>query len=416
MVLRGDGERVNVDTRARDVCEVLEWLNKVEVITRALLEAIVAVELKDGRYYWVSASGTLNERVRVARIKNGCVPEIGVVEWLLTVVLVYNRVVAADEIVTLDYPREELDWVVKVKAEVVRCGRDACLARELELLNEVLVRLLGHLTALIRVKVDVIYEERASEEALVLNVCVNRCVVRPAHVLNAGEINKDLDLVVLEGDERERKPWVTAVEELKRDVERVSGGALACSRRRYWLRVAISRAYILTALTSGRKKVYKLGDVTKHTGVTTLLTDWERELVPDVHPITILLIDLLATDLELNLVNKVVARPVKPAESGRSIRRSRYRDINLRERGLDVSLPDKVTVTGDVTRNILAVERGCAVEWLLNRLNREVRVATVYNLEESNLGVTRKIHILSAISYKLHKTTRHSIFQQREYY
>jgi hypothetical protein len=32
-------------------------------------------------------------------------------------------------------------------------------------------------------------------------------------------------------------------------------------------------------------------------------------------------------------------------------------------------------------------------------------VATVHRLEESNLGVTRQVHILRAISYELHETT-----------
>jgi hypothetical protein len=36
-------------------------------------------------------------------------------------------------------------------------------------------------------------------------------------------------------------------------------------------------------------------------------------------------------------------------------------------------------------------------------------VAPVDNLEEGNLRVARKIHVLSAISYKLHKTATHFI-------
>jgi hypothetical protein len=32
-------------------------------------------------------------------------------------------------------------------------------------------------------------------------------------------------------------------------------------------------------------------------------------------------------------------------------------------------------------------------------------VATVHRLEKSNLGVTRQVHILGAISHELHETT-----------
>ena len=408
MVLGGDGEGVAVDARGGYVGEVLEGLYQVEVITGALLEAIVAVELDESGYYRVNTGGTLNERVRVARVKDGGVPEIGVVERLLAVVLVDNGVVAADEIITLYYPREELNGVVEVHADLVGGGRDALLASELELLDEVLVRALGELATLISVKVDVIYEQRASLEALVLYVRVDRGVGGPAHVLYAGEINKNLHLVVLEADQRQGKARVAAVEELQRDVQGVSRGALAYGSRRYRLSVAISRAYILTALTSGGEEVYKLRYVTYHTGVTTLLAYRERELVPDVHPVTILLIDLLATDLKLYLLDQVVARPVEPAESSRSIRRG-LRDVNLGKRSLYVRLPDQIAVARDLARYVLAVEGGSAVEGLLDRLNREVRVAAIYHLEESNFRVTGKVHILSTISYELHKTARHCI-------
>jgi hypothetical protein len=36
-------------------------------------------------------------------------------------------------------------------------------------------------------------------------------------------------------------------------------------------------------------------------------------------------------------------------------------------------------------------------------------VAAIYHLEESNFRVTGKVHILSTISYELHKTARHCI-------
>ena len=62
---------------------------------------------------------------------------------------------------------------------------------------------------------------------------------------------------------------------------------------------------------------------------------------------------------------------------------------------------DQVAVAADRARDTLA-EVGRAVERLLDRLHREVRVATVYHLEERDLRVARQIDILRAVGYKLH--------------
>jgi len=48
----------------------------------------------------------------------------------------------------------------------------------------------------------------------------------PAEVLDLVELEVDLDLVVLESDQRERKARVAAEPELERDVERVLRGAV----------------------------------------------------------------------------------------------------------------------------------------------------------------------------------------------
>ena len=48
----------------------------------------------------------------------------------------------------------------------------------------------------------------------------------PAEVLDFLELEVDLDLVVLEGDQREREARVAAEPELERDVQRVLRGAV----------------------------------------------------------------------------------------------------------------------------------------------------------------------------------------------
>ena len=413
VVLGSYRERVRVDTRGRYVREVLVRLNPVEVVAAALLEAVMAVELDESRHNGVVAGKALDESVRVARLEDGAVPRIGVVERLLAMVVVYSVVVAADEVIALNNPREELDGVVEVHAELVGRGSDRLLASELELLDEVLVRVLGKLAALIRVEVDVVNEERASLETLLAHVRSDGGLVGPAHVLYRGKVNLDLDLVVLEGNQRESKTGVAAVEELKRNVKRVRGSTPADSRRLNGGVVAIRGAGIITGLATALKQVDKLRDVANHASVSALLARRKRELVPDVHPVAVLLINLLATNLQLDLLDKVVAGPVEPAEVAiaevGAVLAKNIHQVNLGERGLNVRLPDEITVARDLARDVLAAEGGRAVERLLDRLDRKVRVAPVDNLEEGNLRVARKIHVLSAISYKLHKTATHFI-------
>jgi hypothetical protein len=238
---------------------------------------------------------------------------------------------------------------------------------------------------------------------------VHGVLVRPAHVLNRGEINMDLDLVILEGNKRESKTGVAAVEELKRDIERVSRGTAANLRSLRRVRVTGGGTGIVAISSSGIEGVYELGHVTYHASVTALLAGGKRKLVPDVHPVAILLINLLTSNLELDLLDKVVAGPVEPAE--RSIaeigRGELVRKLDLRKRSLNIRLPDEITVAGNLASNISATEIGRTSKGLLDRLNREVGMPAVVYLEEGNLRVTRDIHILSAISYKLHKTATH---------
>ena len=132
----------------------------------------------------------------------------------------------------MNNPDELLARVVEVELELVGRGRDRLTARELERLDEVLVGDLGELAALVRVKVDVVNVERGGDKVVVVDAVTNRVEVRrdlgrdvPAEVADVVELEVDADLVVLEGDERERKARVAAEPELEGDVERVLRGA-----------------------------------------------------------------------------------------------------------------------------------------------------------------------------------------------
>ena len=264
---------------------------------------------------------------------------------------------------------------------------------------------LGELAALISVEVDVVDIERSGDKVGVGNTVTDgvgvgelgRCL--PAEVLEVVEDQVDTDLVVLEGDQGERKTRVAAEPELERDVECVLGGALADLVGG----VGLARGAVIVAiLTTLGDEVGELRNVANHLGIASLLASLLGELVPDVEPLSVVLVDALTADLELNLLDKVVTDPVEPAELGTRAVRARERDLG--ESSLEVHAVDQVTVALDGACDCLAEARG-TVERVLDRLHGEVSVTAVNHLEKSNLGVSREVNILSAIGYELHKTT-----------
>ena len=120
-----------------------------------------------------------------------------------------------------------------------------------------------------------------------------------------------------------------------------------------------------------------------------------RELGPDLHPVAVLAVNALATDLELDLVDQAVADVVQPAEARTA------REVNLGEDYLDVRLVHQIGVAVDDGRYAL-VEVSLSVEGNLNRLHSEVRVALVQNLPEGDLGIAGDVNILRAVAHKLH--------------
>ena len=70
MLLGLEGERVDVDADGGDVRVVLEGLDLVEVAALTNLEAVVAVELEEGRDDGVVARHALDTRDGVARLEH----------------------------------------------------------------------------------------------------------------------------------------------------------------------------------------------------------------------------------------------------------------------------------------------------------------------------------------------------------
>jgi len=251
LVLLGlERERVDVDADRGDVGVVLVRLDQVEVAALTLVKAVVAVELDLRRYDRVAARHALNTGNRVARFEDRAIPPVRVVERLLALEGVNDGRFARNERVALDDPDKLLRGVVEVELDLVGRRRDRLAARELELLNQVLVRDLGEAAALIRVEVDVVNIERRRDEARRLEVDVRRIRrrARPAEVAERVELEPDLDLVVLERDEGERKTRVAVEPELEGHVERVLGRAVRDLRRRVGLARRAGAVAVLTAL------------------------------------------------------------------------------------------------------------------------------------------------------------------------
>ena len=215
-------------------------------------------------------------------------------------------------LVRLDDPDKLLARVVEVELDLVGRRTDRLITSELELLDEVLVRVLGHAAALVGVKEDVVNVERGGNKRLVVSLgnlggSTNARVEAadsPEALVNRAEVEVNLDLVVLEGDERKRKARVAAVPELERHVE---GG----------LREGVARGAdllggggVARAVNGGEVRVGevgKLGGVANHLVVATLLLLGEGELVPDVHPVAVLAVNALATNLNLNGLDKLLS-------------------------------------------------------------------------------------------------------------
>ena len=212
-----------------------------------------------------------------------------------------RRVRAVDERVTLDDPEELLDGVVKVQLDLVGRARDGLSASVLDLLDEVLVALLGKAAALLRVEVHVVNIQRGGREGLGgsrKGKTSSRLGVLA--VLPGLEIHVDADLVVLEGNQGDGKARVAAEPELERDVQRLGGSAAARHARDGRLR---GGARGIEGDTSRALHEGKVVGVTDERVERLHGTRLRRQLGPDLHPVTILAVNALTTNLNLNLLD-----------------------------------------------------------------------------------------------------------------
>jgi hypothetical protein len=372
LVLLGlEREGVGVHTRVGAARVVVVGLDLVEVLTLLGLEAILAVEdeLELGEGTGVLLSEVLVGAVLAARdkgntrrVSGGDVAVAGELNegvglkdnlggtWVLGEVPERGGNVRGRGVV--EAPHELLDGVVVGEALVLGSAGSShgVRASVLDLLNEVLMTLLREAAALLGVKVDVVgpdLEDGGAEVGLE----------------SGGEIEINADLVVLEGNEGEVETGVAVEEEDEGEVDSVasSGGS--------------------------------------HLSPVSLLGLIEVELGVETPPALVGLVNALTTDGKLGRRDGTLGHPVGIITiSGAGVSRGRLE--------LNVHVTDKITVAGNSHGDATGVG-GSTVDGLLDVLHREVSVALVDRLEESNLGVTSEVHILGTVSDELHKTTGH---------
>src|SRR5210317_1462682 len=337
VLLRLEREGVRVHTGGGATGVVVVRLDLVEVLALLLLEAVLAVEDKlegielTGVLLGESLSGELGGVHGGAKVGDGH-EAVGVKATGSLVGLESNL---SDKVLRGEVPQgrlrggvgeaphELLDGVVVREADLLGgTSVDGVGTGVLNLLDQVLVTLLGEATTLLGVQVDVVGPHLEHG-----GVAVGGEVGR--------KVNVNADLVVLERNEGQVETGVAVEEEEQGKVD-----SLAV-------------------------------DGSGHLAVSGLLGLIEVKLGVQTPPLLVVLVDALTTDGKLNVVDGALG---DPAREGGGV------DIGLE---LDVHVTDEITVTGNGDGHAAGV-RGSTVDGLLDVLHREVSVALVLGLDRKS--------------------------------
>ena len=358
LVLLGlEGEGVRVHTGVGGAGVVVEGLHLVEVLALLLLEAVLTVENElEGLEGTDGVLSELNIGSGGTDLKHGRTREGGGHEAVGTrdgrkvgleenVGGVGGEVPEGGGIVAVGKaPHKLLHGVVVGEADVLGAGTvNGVNTGVLHLLDEVLVTLLGEAATLLGVEVDVVGPHL---EGVKVGGEAGR------------EVDVDADLVVLEGNEGKVETGVAVEEE---DEGEVDGLAV---------------------------------DTSGHLTVVGLLGLVEVELGVETPPLLVVLVNTLTTNGKLNVVDGALGDPARSPGVG---------GVRLE---LEVHVANEITVAGNSDGDATGIGGG-TVNGLLDVLHREVGVALVLRLVESDFGVASQVDILGTVRYKLHKTAGH---------
>lgn len=295
-----------------------------------------------------------------------------------------KELVARCELTGLHHPHKLLGGVVEAKLDLTGGGSHGLFTSELNLLDQVLVTNLSETTTLLGIEVHVV-DKKGSVAQRERHV-VDEVASHTGKLGSSAELDVKADLMVLQSNEGQSKTVVAAEPEVQGHEQGL--GALA------------------VAVGVSRRQVAQSSGVTDHVGVSTVVLLVARQLVPGVHPGTVLLVDLRTTDLELDALDHGVTNTTGPSELGVAVRAGRGLDVG--QHRAQVHLGSEITVTLHDDRRT-AVEVGDTSERVIHGLNREVGVATVHHLEESDLGIASQVHILRTVGNELHQSTSHGL-------
>jgi len=221
--------------------------------------------------------------------------------------------------------------------------RQLIAARVLDLLNKVLVTLLGETATLLSIEVDVVGPDLE---------CIGG--TEKAGIV-VGQVEIKTNLVVLQGNQGQVQTWVAIEEEEERQVHLGRG----------------------EGISSGGNGVGHGG----HLAPGVLVRLVEEHLTVQAPPRLIVLVDALTTDSQLDGGDSTLGNPVgvKTSIVGRE-HVSGWSEC-------DVHVANQVAVTSDGDRHAAAAGGG-SVGGLLDNLHGKVGVTLVHSLEKGNLRVT----------------------------
>ena len=185
------------------------------------------------------------------------------------------------------------------------------------------MRLLGETTALLRIEVHIVHIERRGRQRLgrrLVGYTDGRLGILA--VLPRLEVYVDTNLVVLQGDEGNRKARITAEPELQRDIEGLRGRTGTGNARNSRLRARACRIKTNARRTLHEHKVMRVADKGLKGANGTRL---RGELGPNLHPVAVLAVNTLTTNLNLDLLHKAVPNVIEPTET--------LRNAGIAERG-----------------------------------------------------------------------------------
>ncbi len=219
-------------------------------------------------------------------------------------------------------------------------------------------------------------------------------ILRPQQIFPKAELRCfRLDIFLpyrFQGNEGKRQAGVGAEPKQEGDVEGGLGQGLAGSADLGGAASGSTRTGDVSE--GGVSDVGQLGGVADHLEVGLLLLRRHGKLVPDVHPVAVVLVDALATDLDLHSGDELLAGEIQPT----GINGAAKALVDLGESDLEVGAERHVAVTGDGACHA-TTEVSLTRESLLNALDGKVGVSAVGDLPEGNLGDSGQERVLCAI-------------------